>query len=135
MTKPLFETFPTPLTLSAKSFEELAAIQTRAVRRLADLHVSLATLGIDGNVAQARLLADTENYPGLVAAQSALASDMGNRWIAISRAAADVVTDTRDELNAWIGKNFHTAQDRGIPGTKARTTSRPARRASARKAA
>ncbi len=130
-----FESFPAPAKLPVKSIEELGVIHARAFKRIADLQVSVANLGIEGNVAQARLLSDTENYPGLLAAQSAFAGSMGNRWLEISRAAADVVTQTRDELNNWVKKNFDVSQIEAPRAVKPRATAKPARRSAGKKAA
>lgn len=130
-----FESFPAPAKLPVKSIEELGVIHARAFKRIADLQVSVANLGIEGNVAQARLLSDTENYPGLLAAQSAFAGSMGNRWLEISRAAADVVTQTRDELNDWVKKNFDVAQAEAPRVAKPRVAAKPSRRPAGKKAA
>jgi hypothetical protein len=130
-----YESFTIPAKLPVKSIEELAAIHTRAIKRLADLQVSIANLGIEGNVEQARLFSDTENYPGLVAAQSALAGSLGSRWLQISRTAADVVTETRDELNDWFRNNLNVAKIETRSAPKSGSTAKPARRAASRKAA
>ena len=130
-----FESFTTPTKLPLKSIEELGAIHARTFKRIADIQVSLANLGIEGNVAQARLLSDSGNYPGLVAAQSAFAGSMGNRWLAISREVADVVTQTRDELNAWMKQSFDVVKLDEQRAAKSRTAAKPTRRAAGRKAA
>jgi len=135
MNTTFFESFATPAKLPLKSIEDLGAIHARAFKRIAELQVSVATLGIEGNVEQARLLSDTGNYSGLVAAQSALAGSMGNRWLAISRSAADVVTQTRDELNAWMKNSFEVAKLDEKRAAKSRTASKPARRSAGKKAA
>lgn len=135
MNTKFFESFTTPTKLPLKSIEELGAIHARTFKRIADIQVSLANLGIEGNVEQARLLSDTENYPGLVAAQSAFAGSMGNRWLAISREVADVVTQTRDELNAWMKKSFDVVKLDEQRAAKPRTAARPARRSAGKKAA
>ncbi|MBI1733018.1 MAG: phasin family protein [Gammaproteobacteria bacterium] len=132
MSKLFFEPFATPAKLPVKSIEELGAIHSRAIKRLADLQVSIANLGIETNVEQARLLSDTGNYPGFVAAQSALAGSMGTRWIEISRALANVVTETRDELNSWIRKSLEVTQP---DAAKTGNAVKPARRTAGRKAA
>lgn len=130
-----FESFPAPAKLPVKSIEELGLIHARAFRRIAELQLSLANLGIEGNVAQARLLSDTENLPGLLAAQSAFAGSMGNRWLEISRSAADVVTQTRAELNDWVQKNFDVAKPEAPRAAKPRAAAKPARRGTGKKAA
>ena len=135
MNTTFFETFATPTKLPLKSIEDLGAIHARTFKRVAELQVSVATLGIEGNVEQARLLSDTGNYSGLVAAQSAFAGNMGNRWLAISRSAADVVTQTRDELNAWLKKSFEVAPLDVKRAAKSHPASKPARRSAGKKAA
>ncbi len=130
-----FETFTTPTKLPLKSIEDLGAIHTRTIKRFAELQVSAATLGIEGNLEQARLLSDTGNYSGLVAAQSALAGAMGNRWLELSRAAAEVVTQTRDELNTWIQHSLNVTQLDTQRAAKSRAAAKPARRAAGKKAA
>lgn len=130
-----YESFTIPAKLPVKSIEELGAIHSRAIKRLADLQVSIANLGIEGNLEQARLLSNSEDYPGLVAAQSAFAGSMGTRWLEISRAAADVVSETRDELNAWFRKNLNVAKVETRSASKAGASAKPSRRAISRKAA
>ncbi len=135
MNTTLFDSFATPAKLPLKSIEDLGAIHARTFKRLAELQVSVATLGIEGNVEQVRLLSDSGNYSGLVAAQSAFAGNMGNRWLAISRSAADVVTQTRDELNAWMKKSFEAAPKDVKRAAKPQTTGKQARRSAGKKAA
>ena len=135
MNTTFFESFATPPKLPLKSIEDLGAIHARTFKRLAELQVSVATLGIEGNVEQVRLLSDTENYSGLVAAQSAFAGNMGNRWLDISRSAADVVTQARDELNAWMQKSFEAAPSDVKRAAKSPTASKSARRSAGKKAA
>lgn len=130
-----FESFTTPTKLPLKSIENLGAIQARTFKRFAEIQVSVANLGIEGNLEQARLLSDTQNYSGLVAAQSAFAGAMGNRWLEISRAVADVVTQTRDELSTWMTKSLNVTQLDEQRSAKSRAAAKPARRAAGKKAA
>lgn len=133
-----FESFSTPVKLPLKSIESFAAIQARAFKRLTDIQVSVANLGIEGNLEQTRLLAGTQDYAGLVAAQSAFAGTLGNRWLNLSRAAVEVVTQTRDEMSAWMQQSLSVAQldtKRAEKAEKPRSSAKPVRRAAGKKAA
>ena len=92
-----------------RNFQQLGEIGSKAVRRLAEIQYKLAAIGIEGTVGQARLLTGTPNYAELVQAQSALASDCGNRLIAVGYDAAHALTETREEWVAWMQKGFDAA--------------------------
>ena len=117
-----------------RNFQQLSEIGSRAVRRLAEIQYRLAAIGIDGTVGHARLLASTPNYAELVQAQSALASDCGNRLIAIGYDAAQALTETREEWVAWLQKEFVAAPKPAQHKSKGKVKN-AARRRTARRAA
>lgn len=117
-----------------RTLQELNEIASRAVRKLAEIQYKIAAIGIDGTVGQAKLLTNASGYAEWVQAQQKLASECGSRLVAVSREAAEVLAESRDEWVAWMEKGMSVAT---LPG-KAKTQVKAkgtARRAATGKAA
>lgn len=135
MTHELFSQFSNAGHASYESLRELGEINARAIKRLTEIQLALANLGIDGTVRQTRLLTTTSSYSDLVAAQSRMASEYGGRLLEISREAAEGLSESREAFVAWAKRSFEKT-----PGTvnKPAGKSKPktaVRRGTSRKAA
>ncbi|MBI2970604.1 MAG: phasin family protein [Gammaproteobacteria bacterium] len=134
MSHDVFSQFSNARQVSYESLRELGEINARAIRKLTEIQLALANLGIDGTLKQTRLLTGQNSYGELVAAQSRLASEYGSRLMEISSDAADVLVESREAFIVWAKRSFGRVEKEPKPSAKStpRTT---ARRSSNRKAA
>ncbi|MCG8324318.1 MAG: phasin family protein [Thiotrichales bacterium] len=114
---------------SYDALEELGRINTNTINKLSQLQFNMASLGIEGSVEQARLLTSTTNYQDLLSAESDLASQYSGKIMGIAQQAADVLTESRDEIGAWLEKSANTV----TAATQA--NKKPAKKPAARKSA
>lgn len=106
MTNEFFNTLSGNGHLAYESFQELGAINTKALNKLAEIQLNFARLGIESTMEQARLLADVGNYEDLLSAETDLASEYGDKVMALTLETTELVTASRDELMAWVEKRF-----------------------------
>lgn len=119
---------------SYRSLQELSEINSRAMRRLVEIQLTLATLGIGGTVEQAKLFTSSANYRDLLSAESELASQYGTRVTEIIRETADVLAESRGEFIAWVKKGFEASATQAQEQPQTRTKN-PVKRGATRKAA
>jgi len=93
---------------SYEALQELGRINSDTVAKLSQLQFSMATLGIEGSVEQAKLLTSTTNYKDLLTAESNFTSNYSEQVMGIARQTADVLTESRDEISSWIEKSADT---------------------------
>lgn len=86
--------------------QELNDINSRIFSRMTDFHMSLARLGIEGSVEQARLFTGAKKYEDLLSAETDLASSYSNKMMELSREATDLITESQEELLSWMEKRF-----------------------------
>lgn len=94
---------------SYEAMQELGAINANAFQKLTELQFNLASLNLESGVEQAKLLSTTNNYKDLLSAESELAGDYSNKAMDITRQAAEVLTQSRDEIVSWFEKGIEEA--------------------------
>ena len=123
--------------LSFANLASLGELQTRTLHRLSEIQLKMAVLGIEGGTEQARLLlSGNTNYQELFEAETALATDLGERMSALGQQAAEVLAETREAYMGWFSQHVNGRQDvpAKAPAAKGTETKPPAKRSSARKA-
>lgn len=93
---------------SYEALQELGRINSDTIAKLSQLQFSMATLGIEGSVEQAKLLTSTTNYKDLLTAESDFTSNYSEQVMGIARQTADILTESRDEISSWIEKSANT---------------------------
>ena len=132
MNSEFFSTLPATGTLAYESMQELGAINSKALNKLAEIQLNFTRLGIESSMQQARLLSDIGSYEDLFSAESELASEYGDKMMALTMETTEVMTASRDELFAWVEKAFDGSKKavktaRPKPAAKkSAATSRPA---------
>ncbi len=96
-------------TEALKAAKDVAAINTRAIDKLAEYQLGLVELALTGGVKQLELLRDTKDYKDYFAAQAELAQEAAQKVLTTARETVGVITGVRDELNAVVEKGVETA--------------------------
>lgn len=127
MQNEIFEQFTQASKASYETFQQLGNINSKALQKLTELQFSVATLGIESSVEQAKLLSSTNNYKDLVSAESELASDYGNKLVDLTKQTAAVLNESGEEVMAWFEKSAETLTD--TAKTTAKKTTAAAKKA------
>ncbi|MDX1518822.1 MAG: TIGR01841 family phasin [Gammaproteobacteria bacterium] len=121
---------------SYEALQELGRINSETVSKLTQLQFNMASLGIEGSVEQARLLTSTTNYQELLTAESDFASNYSDKIMSIARQTADVLSESRDEVTAWLEKSASSvAKATQSPAKKPAAKKPAARKSTAKKSA
>lgn len=118
MTNDIFNTMTGGSSLAYESMQELGAINSKTLSRLAEIQLDFARLGLENSMEQARLLTDVGSYEGLLAAESDLASRYGDRIMALARETTEVVTESRNEFVVWLEKCFEEGGRQAVKPSK-----------------
>jgi phasin family protein len=106
MTNEFFYTLSGNGEAAYQSIQELGAINNRALNKLAEIQFNFAKLGIESSMEQARLLSDISNYEDLLSAETGLATEYGDKVMALTLETTELMNASRDELIAWVEKQF-----------------------------
>lgn len=109
MQNELVENLSTAGKASYDALQELGAINSKTFQKLTDIQFSLATLGIESSVEQMKLINSTSTYNDLVNAESELATDYSSKVMEITRQAADVLNESREEVSDWVKSSMSFA--------------------------
>ncbi len=135
MQEQIIEDITAATKISYEALQELGRINSDTVGKLSQIQFTMASLGFEGSVEQARLLTSTTNYQELLTAESDFASDYSSRIMGIARQTADVLTESRDEVTAWLEKSAATAMKTAeAPKKKPAARKSTARKSTAKKA-
>ena len=94
---------------SYSAMQELGAINSKVLKELSELQMGLASYSIESTVEFTKMLGSTNNYKDLLSAEAEYASEYGSKMMEYGRKAADVLTETRDEMVSWFEKTIETA--------------------------
>ncbi|MBL1141347.1 MAG: phasin family protein [Proteobacteria bacterium] len=103
---------------SYNAMQELAAINSKALKELSELQIGLATYSIETGVELTKTLSSTTNYKDAMTAEADFANEYGSKVIEYSRKTADVLTDSRDEVVSWIEKAVDEVSSEAKPVAK-----------------
>ncbi|MDZ7736854.1 MAG: phasin family protein [Gammaproteobacteria bacterium] len=129
MQNDIFEQFVNAGKTSYENLQQLGTINTKALQKLTELQFSLATIGIEGSVEQAKLLSSTTNYKDLVAAESDLANQYSSKVMDISKQTADVLNESGEEIASWFEKTAESFADTAKPAQKKTITAAATKKA------
>jgi len=129
MQNDIFEQFVNVGKTSYENLQQLGTINTKALQKLTELQFSLATIGIEGSVEQAKLLSSTTNYKDLIAAESDLANQYSSKVMDIRKQTADVMNESGEEIASWFEKTAEGFADTAKPAQKKTTTTAAAKKA------
>lgn len=87
-------------------------INTELMRRLGEVQMNLATLGIESSAEQLKLLSSNNNYKDVIQAESELMVNYGGRAVDLARETLDVLNDSREELVRWVEESTTDFVDR-----------------------
>jgi len=125
MMKTFSEGLFVPANVSFEIFQKINEINTRTFTKLAELQFNLASLGLEGSVAQAKLLSNAENYTDLYSIESSFATTYSDKLIKISQETTGVIMESGDELAAVVEQIFATAKGEVTAMTAPGTTKKP----------
>lgn len=105
MQNEIFEQFVSAGKASYENLQQLGAINTKALQKLTELQFSLATMGIESGVEQAKLLSSTSSYKDLISAESELANQYSSKMMDLGKQTADVLNESGEEFFALLEKS------------------------------
>lgn len=132
MTNDIIEQMTAGGQASYEAIQQLGAINTKTIQKLTDIQFSLATMGVESSIEQMKLINNTNNYTDLISAESDLASTYSNKVIEVTRQAAEVLTESQEEIAKWAESNTSTLTETKKPKAKAKakkTAKRTAKKA------
>lgn len=94
---------------SYKTLQALGEINSKTIKKLAELNFTLATMGVELTMEQTKLLAGARNYNDLFTVGSGLAAEFGNRMMEINREMSGVLAETSEEFIEWVKGSFEAA--------------------------
>ena len=113
---------------SYSAMQELGEINTKFMKGLSELQMSIASYSIESGVEFTKALGSTSNYKDLLSTEAEFASEYGSKMMDYSRKAADMLTESRDEMVGWFEKTMESTA-KPVPAKKPaakRTTSKKA---------
>ena len=106
---------------SYESLQELNDINARTFSKLADIQMNFARIGIENTVEQAKLFTGARDVKDVMSAQSNLTSGYSEKVMELTREAADIMSESRGELLAWMEKRFEKGKQKAEAATQAAT--------------
>ena len=94
---------------SYSAIQELGEINTKILKELSELQINIASYNIESSVEFTKSLGTTSNYKDMLSAEAEFASEYGSKMMEYGRQAADVLTESRDEMVGWFEKTMETA--------------------------
>ena len=107
------------------SAKELYGINVNIAEQVIEQQLALFNLGVEYTTRQLGLVGQVKGYKELVSGQTEIASDVISKAQGIARNSADIITESRDEVNVWIEKGLKEAEKnmqdvaKVVPFTKA----------------
>jgi phasin family protein len=118
MQNEIFEKMTEMSKASYNAMQELASINSKALKELSELQMGLATYSIESGVELTKTLSGSTNYKDVMSAEADFANEYGSKIMEFSRKAADVLTDSRDEVVTWVEKTVEEASSEVTPAVK-----------------
>ena len=104
---------------SYSAMQELGTINTRILKDLSELQMSMASYSIESSVEFTKTLGSITNYKDIISAEAEYASEYGSKMMEYGRKTADVLTESRDEVVGWFEKTMESATvEPGKPAPK-----------------
>ncbi len=94
---------------SFATMQAFGEINTKVLKELSELQISLASYSIESGVELTKTLSSTKDYNGFLSTEAEFASAYGNKMMEYGRKAADVITGSRDEFVGLFEKTMESA--------------------------
>lgn len=107
------------------SAKELYGINVNIAEQVIEQQLALFNLGVEYTTRQLGLVGQVKGYKDLVSGQTEITSDVISKAQGIARNSADIITESRDEVNVWFEKGLKEAEKniqevaKVVPFTKA----------------
>ena len=109
MQNEIFEKMTEVSKSSYSALQELGEINSKVLKELTELQMSLATYSIESSVELGKTLSTTRNYKDFMSAEAEYANEYGNKVMEVSRKTADILNESRDEVAGWFEKTIDAA--------------------------
>ena len=126
MQNEIFEKMTEAGKTSYTAIQELGAINSKVLKELSELQMGLASYSIESGVEFTKMLGSTTNYKDLLSAEAEYASEYSSKMMEYGRKAADVLTETRDEMVSWFEKTIESATPEPTKPAPKRSTKKAA---------
>ena len=93
---------------AVKRFSE---IQLKAVERLTEQHIAATSACMTKGVEQLQTLAGAKDIQSAFACQSKFFAELNESAVDNAKKVAGILTETRDELSAWVEDGMKTASE------------------------
>jgi len=103
---------------SYNAMQELTAINSKALSDLSELQLGFATYSMESGVELSKTLTGMTNYKDAITAEADYANEYGNKVMEFNRQAADVITDSRDDVVSLLEKTVEDATSKAAPAVK-----------------
>ena len=107
------------------SAKELYGINVNIAEQVIEQQLAMFNLGVEYTTRQLGLAGQVKGYKDLVSGQTEISSDVISKAQGIARNSADIITESRDEVNVWLEKGLKEAEKniqevaKVVPFTKA----------------
>lgn len=107
------------------SAKELYGINVNIAEQVIEQQLALFNLGVEFTTRQLGLVGQVKGYKDLVSGQTEITSEVISKAQGIARNSADIITESRDEVNVWFEKGLKEVEKnmqevaKVVPFTKA----------------
>ncbi len=105
-----------------ESAKRLGEINLRTLERLTETQLAVASDYLEGSVRQLKVLGESRDVQGTLAAEAKLATDLGEKFIEHAKRTAEIFTETRNELGEWVEEGFKAAAEGPLTTVAKKTT-------------
>ena len=95
------------------SLRELGEINARLVEQISRQQLNMLNASIEASARGTQLVSQAQGYGQLIDNQATLAADYNKKVLNIVRQTADVLTEARDDLTAWVERGVQNVE-RGV---------------------
>jgi len=110
---------------SYDSAKELYEINTNIAEQIIEQQLAIFNLGVEYTTRQLTLAGQAKGYTEVFSGQTEITSDIISKAQGIARNSADIISESKDEVNVWFEKGVKEAEKsmqevaKVVPFTKA----------------
>ena len=97
-----------------ESVKRLGEINARALERLAQHQLNVASAYMEGNMKQFQALSEAKGAQDLMSVQSRLASEIKESLISHAKQTMEILTETKDEYMNWVEEGQNRTDARNL---------------------
>jgi phasin family protein len=95
---------------SYETVKGLYNINTNIVEQLVEQQLALFSLGNEYTARQLELAGEAKGYKEVINGQTEIAADISSKVQGIARNTIDILSESKDEVNAWFEKGVKEAE-------------------------